>query len=60
MGQRSNIDDFGYFDTCSMNCADGRFAAVAGTFDISLHFTQAKVVGVGSVLFGTAEAHLAG
>lgn len=23
VGQRSNIDDFGYFNACTMHCADG-------------------------------------
>ena len=71
MGQPSNGDDFGHFDSHSMYGTDGGFTAVAGSFDVSLYFAEAEVVcdfatilsshlsGVGGVLLGTAEAHLA-
>ena len=72
MWERSNVDDFGYFDTGAVDGADSGFAAVARTFYISLNFAETEVVsdlcavlgshlsGVGSVLFRTAESHFTG
>ena len=69
--QRSHVNNLGDLDTGTMDGANGRLTAVAGTLDIGLHLAQAQVVsylgtilgshlsGVGSILLGTTEAHLA-
>ena len=70
VGQRSNVNDFYYFDTSTMAGTDSGFAAVTGTLDISLDLAKTEVVSylcailsshlgsVGGVLLGTTEAHL--
>ena len=72
MGQRSDIDDFRYLNTSTMNSTNSRFTTVTGTFNIRLDFSQAKVIGdlrtilschlssIGSILFRTSESHLTG
>ncbi len=72
VGQRSYVNDFGNFDTGTVDGADCRLTAVAWTLNISLYFAEAKVIGdfgavlschlgsVGGVLLGATEAHLAG
>lgn len=69
MGQRRNVDNLGYFDTCAMHGADCRFTTVSGAFYICLYFSQAKVKGnfctilsshlggIGSVFLRSSEAH---
>ena len=71
VGQRSNVDNFGHFDTSSVDGADCRFASVAGTFDIGFYLAETEVVGdfsavlrchlcgIRSVFLGASEAHLA-
>lgn len=71
VGQRGDVENLGHFDTRAMNGTDGGFTAVAGTLHICFHFAETKVESdfgtilschlgcVGSVLFGTAEAHFA-
>ena len=70
MGQRSNVDDFGYFNAGTMDGTDSRLAAVAGSFNISLNLAETEVEGnlsailcchlscVGGILLRTAEALL--
>lgn len=72
MGDRGDVDDFGHFDTSTMNGANSRFASVSGSFDIRLDLSQAKIecdfgtilsghLGcIGGVLLRTTESHLAG
>ena len=72
VGQRGHVDDFGDFDAGAVYCADSRFTAVTRALEVCLHFAEAEVVGylgtvlsghlggIGSVLLGATEAHLAG
>ena len=72
MGQRSNVDNLGYLDTCTVAGTDSGLTAVSGTLDISLDLAKAQIISyfrtilgghlscVRSVLLRTAETHLSG
>ena len=70
MGQRRNVDNLGYFDTCTVHGTDSAFAAVTWTLNVGFNLTEAEVecylgaifgchLGcIGRVLLRTAESHL--
>ena len=72
VGKRSNVDDFGYFDTGTVASANGAFTTVTGSLDVGFHLAQAEIIShfgailccglssVGRVLLRTAETHLTG
>ena len=43
MRKRSNINNFSYFNTCSVNSTDSRFTAITRPFHISFYFSQSEV-----------------
>ena len=71
VGQRRDVDDLGNGDAGAMDGADSRFAAITRTLDVGFHLAQAEVIsdlsaifgshlsGIGGVLLGTTETHLA-
>ena len=72
MRQRSDVDDFGNGDACTMDGTHCGFATVARALEVGLDFAQTQIVsdlgailrchlgGIRSVLLAAAEAHLAG
>lgn len=43
MGERSNVDDLSYLDATLVHETDSGLATVAGTLNVSFHFTKTEV-----------------